>query len=50
MAEVVQRLVVEGQDDQHVIWALCKRYDLAETFTVVTPKSGGKAASRQFCG
>lgn len=41
MVEVVQKLVVEGQDDQHVIWALCKQYDLAETFTVVTPKSGG---------
>lgn len=30
-------LVVEGKDDQHVVWALCVRHNLPETFVVVTP-------------
>lgn len=27
-------LLVEGIDDQHVIWALCKKYNVKETFNV----------------
>ncbi|MDR0619061.1 MAG: hypothetical protein LBG17_04085 [Bacteroidales bacterium] len=30
-----RKLLVEGNDDQHVIWALCKRFDLAETFDII---------------
>lgn len=39
----VAQLVVEGKDDQHVIWALCNRHNIPNTFTVVTPvdESGG---------
>ena len=39
----VAQLVVEGKDDQHVIWALCNRHSIPETFAVVTPddESGG---------
>ena len=29
-----QILLVEGKDDQHVIWSLCKKFDLPETFEV----------------
>lgn len=29
-----QILLVEGKDDQHVIWALCQRFNLAKTFEV----------------
>lgn len=37
------QLVVEGKNDQHVIWALCEQYGVKETFTVETPnvKNGG---------
>ncbi len=31
------QLVVEGKHDKHVIWALCKRHDVEETFSVETP-------------
>jgi hypothetical protein len=31
------QLLVEGKNDQHVIWALCKQHNLEETFTVETP-------------
>lgn len=31
------QLVVEGKNDQHVVWALCKVYDIAETFVVEAP-------------
>lgn len=27
-----QKLLVEGNDDQHVIWALCERYQITENF------------------
>ncbi len=39
----VSQLVVEGKNDQHVIWALCVRHSVPETFTVVTPadETGG---------
>ena len=33
------QLLVEGKNDQHVIWALCARYGLSEVFTVETPKN-----------
>ena len=34
-------LLVEGKNDQHVIWALCKMHQVRETFDVLTPKEGG---------
>jgi hypothetical protein len=39
----VSQLVVEGKNDQHVIWALCERHAVPKTFTVVTPddETGG---------
>jgi hypothetical protein len=30
-----KKLLVEGNDDQHVIWALCEKYNLNENFDVV---------------
>jgi len=30
-----QKLLVEGNDDQHVIWSLCERFSIAENFDVV---------------
>lgn len=32
-----QQLLVEGSNDRHVIWALCKKYQVPETFSVETP-------------
>jgi hypothetical protein len=32
-----QQLLVEGKNDQHVIWALCEQYQLPETFSVEVP-------------
>ena len=32
-----QQLLVEGKNDQHVIWALCKQHQLPETFSVEVP-------------
>ncbi len=32
-------LLVEGKNDQHVIWALCQQHQLPETFSVETPRS-----------
>lgn len=29
------KLLVEGNDDQHVIWALCEKFNLVENFDVV---------------
>lgn len=29
-----QVLLVEGRDDQHVIWALCKKFELPENFEI----------------
>lgn len=29
-----QQLLVEGKNDRHVIWALCQKYDVPETFSV----------------
>ena len=40
-----QQLLVEGADDQHVVWQLCVQHALPESFEVVTPgmmtESGG---------
>lgn len=30
-----KKLLVEGNDDQHVIWALCKRFNIYESFEVI---------------
>jgi hypothetical protein len=30
-----QKLLVEGNDDQHVIWALCQQFDVEESFDVI---------------
>ena len=30
-----QKLLVEGRDDQHVIWNLCEKFEVDETFDVV---------------
>jgi hypothetical protein len=30
-----QKLLVEGNDDQHVVWALCKKYNIPENFDVI---------------
>lgn len=32
-----QQLLVEGQDDQHVVWHLCEQHGLPERFEVTTP-------------
>ena len=33
-----QQLLVEGKNDQHVIWALCEQHKLPETFSVEVPQ------------
>ena len=30
-----KKLLVEGNDDQHVIWALCAQFKIIETFDVI---------------
>ena len=30
-----QKLLVEGNDDQHVIWALCEKFNIPEVFDVI---------------
>jgi hypothetical protein len=30
-----KKLLVEGNDDQHVIWALCDKFNIPETFDVI---------------
>ena len=30
-----QKLLVEGNDDQHVIWALCLKFSIRESFDVI---------------
>lgn len=30
-----KKLLVEGNDDQHVIWSLCERFNIPETFDVI---------------
>ncbi len=29
-----QKLLVEGKTDQHIVWALCEHYHVAENFNV----------------
>lgn len=36
-SDTPSQLLVEGKNDQHVIWALCKQHQVPETFTVETP-------------
>jgi hypothetical protein len=36
-----RQLLVEGKNDQHVIWALCKQYQLPKTFSVEVPEEDG---------
>ncbi len=33
-------LLVEGKNDQHVVWALCELYDIPENFSIVIPGEG----------
>ena len=33
----ISQLVVEGNNDRHVIWALCKYHNIPEVFTVTLP-------------
>lgn len=33
------KLYVEGNDDQHVIWSLCQKFRVKETFDVVDSES-----------
>jgi hypothetical protein len=33
-------LLVEGKNDQHIIWALCRQHNLAETFSVECSDQG----------
>jgi len=33
-----KKLLVEGSDDQHVVWALCEKYKIQETFDVIDCK------------
>lgn len=40
-------LLVEGKNDQHVVWALCEAYKLPETFDVLVPGDGGIEAVLQ---
>jgi len=40
-------LLVEGKNDQHVVWALCEAYQLPETFDVLVPGDGGVEAVLQ---
>lgn len=35
---ITQRLLVEGADDQHVVWALCQKFQLKQNFEVVDCK------------
>jgi hypothetical protein len=37
-------LLVEGEDDQHVVWHLCEQHGLPEIFTVEMPETGGGIA------
>ena len=30
-----KKLLVEGNDDQHVVWALCEKFKVPETFDVI---------------
>ncbi len=32
-----RQLLVEGKNDKHVVFALCKKYDIKQTFDVIVP-------------
>lgn len=34
-----QKLLVEGNDDQHIVWALCEKHNVPETFDVIDCQS-----------
>lgn len=34
-------MYVEGKDDRHVVWSLCRRYDVPDVFDVAIPVGGG---------
>jgi hypothetical protein len=40
-------LLVEGKNDQHIVWALCQAHHLPETFDVLVPGDGGVEAVLQ---
>ena len=40
------KLLVEGNDDQHVIWAICEKYKIAETFDVIDNGSDSRVLKR----
>ena len=35
----IYKLLVEGNDDQHVVWALCEKHNVPETFDVIDCES-----------
>jgi hypothetical protein len=39
-------LFVEGNDDQHTIWAICEQLEIKETFRVVIPDGAGKIPTK----
>jgi len=40
----IRQLLVEGNNDQHVIWALCGQHNVNQTFEVVAPSDLGGVA------
>lgn len=40
------KLLVEGSDDQHVIWAICRKHAIAETFDVIDNDSISRVLKR----
>ncbi|MGF7216976.1 hypothetical protein GGR92_003143 [Spirosoma lacussanchae] len=40
------KLLVEGNDDQHVIWAICEKYQVAESFDVIDAQSNSQVLRR----
>ena len=40
-----RKLLVEGNDDQHVVWAICQQFTIPETFDVVDSKGITKLVS-----
>ena len=42
----LKKLLVEGNDDQHVLWALCTKFNLPTTFDVIDCGSYEKVIDR----
>ena len=40
----IRQLLVEGKNDQHVVWALCEQHGIEETFEVIVPSESGSTA------